>query len=58
MPSGGTLTVRMFLTMGLNFGFHGGLDMVHDVVLRMSSDLDQYSFVTKPTLKAVEDMIR
>ncbi|EDO00106.1 hypothetical protein SS1G_02966 [Sclerotinia sclerotiorum 1980 UF-70] len=58
MPSGGTLTVRMFLTMGINFGFHGGLDMVHDIVLRMSSDLDQFSFVTKPTLKAIEDMVR
>ncbi|ESZ99588.1 hypothetical protein SBOR_0033 [Sclerotinia borealis F-4128] len=57
LPSGGTLTVRMFLTMGINFGFHGGLDTVHDVVLRMSSDLDQYSFVTKPTLKAIEDMV-
>ncbi|CCD56978.1 similar to prolyl oligopeptidase [Botrytis cinerea T4] len=58
MPSGGTLTVRMFLTMGIQFGFHGGLDLVHDIVLRMSSDLDQYSFITKPTLKAIEDVVR
>ncbi|TGO52277.1 hypothetical protein BCON_0144g00140 [Botryotinia convoluta] len=57
MPSGGTLTVRMFLTLGIQFGFHGGLDIVHDIVLRMSSDLDQYSFITKPTLKAIEDVV-
>ncbi|KAM3065986.1 hypothetical protein ACMFMG_009793 [Clarireedia jacksonii] len=57
LPSGGTLTVRMFLTAGIQFGSHGGLDRVHDLVLRMRSDLDQFSFITRATLQAVEDVI-
>lgn len=28
LPSGGILTVRVFLTLGRNFGAHGGLDFV------------------------------
>lgn len=35
LPSGGVLTVRGFLTLGRNFGMHGGLDSVHDLVFRM-----------------------
>ena len=31
--------------------------MIHDIVLRMSSDLDQFSFVTRPTLRAIEDAV-
>jgi hypothetical protein len=57
LPSGGTLTVRMFLTLGILFGAHGGLDFVHQLVHRMRSDLDQFSFVTRATLQAVEDAI-
>lgn len=48
LPSGGTLTVRGFLTLGRAFGAHGGLDVVHDLVLRMKTDLEQFQFVTKP----------
>jgi hypothetical protein len=54
LPSGGVLTVRGFLTLGRMFGFHGGLDMVHDLVLRMKSDLAQFKFITRPTLCALE----
>ncbi|PQE25295.1 proline iminopeptidase protein [Rutstroemia sp. NJR-2017a WRK4] len=51
LPSGGTLTVRMFLTLGINFGFHGGLDFVHQLIHH------QFSFVTRATLQAVDDAI-
>lgn len=54
LPSGGTLTVRRFLTLGLQFGVHGGIDAVHDIVLRMRSDLDQFDFITRPTLTTLE----
>lgn len=57
LPSGGILTVRGFLTLGRNFGFYGGLDTVHDLVLRMKSDLAQFQFLTRPTLSAVESAL-
>ncbi len=51
LPSGGILTVRGFLTLGRSFGFHGGLDTVHDLVLRMKADLEQFQFITRPSVK-------
>lgn len=40
LPAGGTLTVPMLMTLGLSFGGHGGLDHVHNLVLKMKGDLD------------------
>ncbi|KAF8863464.1 alpha/beta-hydrolase [Acephala macrosclerotiorum] len=57
LPSGGILTVRGFLTLGRNFGMHGGLDSVHNLVLRMKSDLAQFKFITRPTLSALESAL-
>jgi pimeloyl-ACP methyl ester carboxylesterase len=54
LPSGGVLTVRGLLTLGRNFGFQGGLDMVHDLILKASTDLKQFQFITRPTLSALE----
>lgn len=56
LPSGDALTVGRFLEMGLFFGFHGGLDRVHDVVLRAASDIDMFGFLTRPTLSEIESM--
>jgi pimeloyl-ACP methyl ester carboxylesterase len=57
LPSGGTLTVQRFLTLGLLFGSHGGIDNVHDIVLRMRSDLCQFNCFTRPTLSAFESLL-
>ncbi|PVH88522.1 alpha/beta-hydrolase [Cadophora sp. DSE1049] len=57
LPSGGILTVRGFLTLGRGFGAHGGLDSVHDLVLRMKTDLEQFQFITRPTLSALESAL-
>jgi len=54
LPSGTTLTVRLFLTLGINFGFHGGFNTVHDLILRIKSDLSQFQFLTRPTLTALD----
>lgn len=56
LPGGGTLTVRRFLTLGLLFGAQGGLDTVHDIVLRMRSDLSDFNFFTRPILSEIEKM--
>jgi pimeloyl-ACP methyl ester carboxylesterase len=57
MPGGGTLTVRRFLTLGLLFGSHGGLDNVHNIVLRIRSDLDIFKIITRPTLSYIESVL-
>ncbi|KUI66109.1 Proline iminopeptidase [Cytospora mali] len=57
LPGGGMFTARRLLTLGHMFGMHGGLDSVHSVVLRMAMDLDQYGFLTRPTLTQVESYL-
>jgi len=57
LPSGGVLTVRGLLTLGRNFGAHGGLDIVHDLILRCKTDLSQFQFITRPTLSALESAL-
>ncbi|KAI9877428.1 MAG: hypothetical protein M1830_003913 [Pleopsidium flavum] len=54
LPSRGTLSVSRFRGLGLLFGSHGGLDMVHDVVLRACNDLDLWGFFIRPTLSIIE----
>ncbi len=57
LPSGGILTLQRFLMLGLRFGAHGGIDNVHDIVLRMNSDMNQFAFITRPTLSAIENLL-
>jgi pimeloyl-ACP methyl ester carboxylesterase len=54
LPGGGKLTLQQFLSIGLAFGGHGGLDEVHALVLRLVTDLDQFSFFTRASLAAFE----
>lgn len=56
LPGGGTLSPRRLLTLGHMFGMHGGLEIVHTMILRMSMDLEQYKKLTRPTLAAFETM--
>ncbi|KAK4152413.1 Alpha/Beta hydrolase protein [Chaetomidium leptoderma] len=57
LPSGGKLTLPLFLTLGLAFGGHGGLDEVHSLVLRLATDLDQFHTFTRSSLAAFESQI-
>lgn len=54
LPSGGVLTVRGLLTLGRSFGMSGGLDTVHDLILRTKIDLANFQFISRPTLSALE----
>ncbi|KAI0842102.1 alpha/beta-hydrolase [Hypoxylon sp. FL0890] len=54
LPGGGFLTVQRLMTVGLNFGTHGGLDRVHNYIVRMKGDLDQFSMFTRCTLTELE----
>lgn len=42
--------------MGLQFGFHGGLDAVHNVVLRVFRDLSEEGEISWPPLATLESM--
>jgi pimeloyl-ACP methyl ester carboxylesterase len=57
LPAGGKLTVRRFLMLGMLFGGHGGVDTVHNLILRMHSDLRQFTFLSRPTLSALEGAV-
>jgi hypothetical protein len=54
LPDGQKLNVGRFLSMGISFGFHGGLDAVHDIVLRCNTDLNLFDFLTKPTWTRIQ----
>jgi len=53
LPDGGELTARRFQQLGLHLGFHGGVDSVHDVVLRAAEDVEAFGHLTRPTLSAI-----
>ncbi|KAJ5856380.1 uncharacterized protein N7529_010324 [Penicillium soppii] len=50
----GFLTPARFQQLGILFGFHGGLDNLHDIVFRVWNDLEIFGFITLPTLSAVD----
>ncbi|KAI1661436.1 alpha/beta-hydrolase [Daldinia decipiens] len=54
LPGGGFLTVSRLMTVGLNFGAHGGVDRVHNYIIRMKADLDQHGTFTRFTLNELE----
>lgn len=54
LPNGGRLSPRRLLTLGHWFGMHGGLDTVHTIIMRMALDLQQFGFLTRPTLAQFE----
>jgi hypothetical protein len=57
LPSGGKLTAERLLTLGFGLGMHGGLDAVHGLILKLATDLDQFSFLTRSSLAAVEQNV-
>jgi len=58
LPGGGFLTVQRFLSIGIAFGAHGGLNSVHVQVLKMAADLDQFDFFTRSTLTSFEQNLQ
>lgn len=54
LPSEGTLTRRRFRQLGIAFGAHGGIDSVHDIILRASYDIESFGHLTRPSLSAID----
>jgi pimeloyl-ACP methyl ester carboxylesterase len=55
--SQGFITARRFMQLGLCFGGHGGLDTVHDIVLKAHSDLRFVGHLTRPTVSRIEGLL-
>jgi len=54
LPSGGHLTVRRFQQLGINFGMAGGIDRVHQLVLRAANDLELFGKLSYKALQNIE----
>ncbi|KAK0389619.1 hypothetical protein NLU13_3194 [Sarocladium strictum] len=57
MPGGGLLTTQRLMTLGSAFGLHGGLDRIHSIILRLKTSLDQFGFLSRASLSAVETSV-
>ncbi|TKX24584.1 alpha/beta hydrolase fold-containing protein 13 [Elsinoe australis] len=54
LPSGGSLTGRLFLALGIGFGMHRRIDSVHDLVLKAALDIEMFGHLTRGTLSTLE----
>ncbi|KAJ5221292.1 Proline iminopeptidase [Penicillium citrinum] len=50
----GWLTPARFQQLGIMFGFHGGIDSLHEIVLRAWNDLEIFGSLTVPTLATID----
>ncbi|KAM0819607.1 putative Alpha/Beta hydrolase protein [Seiridium cardinale] len=57
LPAGGRLTVPLLLTLGINFGKYHGLDTVHNHILKLKGDIDQFGFFTRATLNDLQQTL-
>ena len=58
LPNGGTLSARRFLQLGIQFGFSGGYDTVHQLVNVAADDLakrGKLSFKTLANIQTLQD---
>lgn len=54
LPSEGSLTRRRFQQLGLLLGMHGGLDTIHDIVLRANNDIEAFGHLTRKSLSEID----
>ncbi|KAF9075613.1 alpha/beta-hydrolase [Rhodocollybia butyracea] len=54
LPSGGNLTPRRFQELGIDFGMAGGIDRVHQIVLRVANDLELFGKISYKALQTIE----
>ncbi|KAG5997074.1 hypothetical protein E4U52_005090 [Claviceps spartinae] len=54
LPAGGFLTVPRLLTIGIAFGGHGGFETVHRTLTELKACLDQFGFLPRAPLAALE----
>ncbi|KAI9721421.1 MAG: hypothetical protein M1828_005171 [Chrysothrix sp. TS-e1954] len=57
LPSGGKLTPRRFLMIGISLGFHGGIDHIHEIVLRVHNEIRHFRRLTRSTAHALDEWV-
>ncbi|KAJ3504026.1 hypothetical protein NLJ89_g8156 [Agrocybe chaxingu] len=56
LPNGGRLSPTRFQQLGLEFGMHGGIDRIHQIVFRAASDLDLIKKISYKTLQTIQQL--
>ncbi|KAK7057658.1 Alpha/beta-hydrolase, partial [Favolaschia claudopus] len=56
LPNGGQLTVSRWLQLGVTLGQTGGIDRMHQMVFRATSDLESFGKFSFKTLQKIESM--
>ncbi|PBK86960.1 alpha/beta-hydrolase [Armillaria gallica] len=54
VSNGGRLSPNRFQHLGMDFGMHGGIDRVHQLVFRAANDLDTFGHLTYKTVQLIE----
>ncbi|KAJ7647771.1 alpha/beta-hydrolase [Roridomyces roridus] len=54
LPNGGRLSVDRWLHLGILFGATGGLDIVHQLVFRLTNDLESFGRPSFKTLQTIQ----
>ncbi|KAF7297951.1 Alpha beta-hydrolase [Mycena chlorophos] len=54
LPNGGTLSVPRFQELGMMLGMSGGIDRLHQLVFRMTNDLELFSKFSPKTLQTIQ----
>ncbi|KAK1217229.1 hypothetical protein PQX77_020119 [Marasmius sp. AFHP31] len=54
LPNGGRLTVNRWQGLGIEFGFAGGIDRVHQIVLRATNDLELFGKLSYKLLQTIQ----
>ncbi|KAF7362341.1 Alpha/beta-hydrolase [Mycena venus] len=54
LPNGGTLTVNRWLQLGIGLGQTGGVDRMHQLVFRVTNDLELFGKLSFKTLETIE----
>jgi pimeloyl-ACP methyl ester carboxylesterase len=57
LPSEGLLTRRRFQQLGIHLGFHGGIDSIHDIVLRCNSEIEAFGHLTRGALSKIDGAV-
>jgi len=54
VAGGGKMTFGRIMTLGLGFGMHGGLDSVHNILVKVKTNLDQLGLISRATMHTLE----
>ncbi|KAJ7736936.1 alpha/beta-hydrolase [Mycena metata] len=54
LPNGGRLSASRWLQLGIHFGMAGGIDRIHQIVFRVTNDLELFGRMTYKTLQMIE----